>query len=110
VDFHNLTEILMHTKDKLADALQGVGLTRMADRAREGYYHDFLSPLDLPEITLVNDLNIEALQDQSNREAICALRDRVIAGDYDASNEESEEWAKSEEAQEAFRRLLKDNT
>jgi hypothetical protein len=46
----------MHTKDILADELMKVGLQDMSLKAREGYYHDFLSPLALPEMQLVDDL------------------------------------------------------
>jgi hypothetical protein len=99
----------MHTKDILASALREIGLNDMADKAAEGYYHDFLSPLDLPEIVLVNQLNIEAInntEDKKKQHAILALRARVINGDFDASTEESEEWAKSADGQEAFRNLI----
>jgi hypothetical protein len=34
------------------------------------------------------------------------LRQRVINGDFDASSEESEAWAESEEGQDTFRRLI----
>jgi hypothetical protein len=101
-------EELMHTKDQLAEALRGVGLNDMADKAATGYYHDFLSPLDLPEIVLVNQLNIEAIAQENNperRHAIMALRDRVINGDFDASQEESDDWAASPEGQAAFGNL-----
>jgi hypothetical protein len=46
----------MHTKDRLAAALRELKLDIMAKRAERGYYHEFLSPLDLPEVALVNDL------------------------------------------------------
>ena len=101
----------MHTKDKLAEALREVGLDAMADKAATGYYHDFLSPLDLPEIVLVNQLNIEAIRQEANpdrQRAICELRDRVIHGDFDASAEESEAWAASSEGQDTMRRLLRE--
>jgi hypothetical protein len=97
----------MHTKDRLAAELRGIGLNEMADKAATGYYHDFLSPLDLPEMVLVNDLTIaELADDQRDRAvAISALRKRVINGDFDASTEESEEWANSAEGKDAMRRL-----
>jgi hypothetical protein len=91
----------MHTKDKLAAALREIGLDEMADKAATGYYHDFLSPLDLPEMQLVLDLH------RVGTEKAMLLRARVIAGDFDASKEESDEWAASEEGQEIFSRLIK---
>jgi len=91
----------MHTKDALADELMKIGLKQMSRKAREGYYHDFLSPLAMPELQLVNDLAIIGTP-----EAL-ALRRRVVNGDFDASEEESEAWANSEEGQETFRKLTK---
>jgi hypothetical protein len=97
----------MHTKDKLAAALRAVGLNEMADQAATGYYHDFLSPLALPEIALVNGLNVEALKlPESERGPILDLRDRVINGDFDASEEEADAWASSQEGQDTFRSLI----
>ncbi|WP_063685498.1 hypothetical protein [Bradyrhizobium stylosanthis] len=100
-----------HTKDKLAAVLRGVGLHEMADRAATGYYHDFLSPLDLPEMQLEKDLRVAAqvaqsFNDQKRAQAIEAVRKRHINGDFDASPEESDAWAQSEEGQDAFRRLI----
>jgi len=98
----------MHTKDKLADALMRLGLMDMSVRARGGYYHDFLSPLDTPEIQLVNDLH-EAAQKlpADSRAAIYDLRAQVINGDFDATLKESDEWAASPEGQYAMRQLIK---
>ena len=95
----------MHTKDKLADALLAVGLLDMSLQARGGYYHDFLSPLELPEIALVTALGAAATANPDKAADIRALMTRVINGDFDASAEESEEWAASPEGQEAFRSL-----
>ena len=89
----------MHTKDKLADALAGIGLTDMAAKARDGYYHDFLSPLPMPEIQLASDL---AAKDTPEA---WALRQRVVDGEFDASREEGEEWARSPEGRAAMREL-----
>lgn len=91
----------MHTKDKLAAALRAIGLNEMADKAATGYYHDFLSPIELPEIQLINDLGIAGTPEAM------ALRLRVINGDFDASKEESDEWAASEDGQIAFNKLIK---
>jgi len=90
----------MHTKDILAQALREIGLNEMADKAATGYYHDFLSPLATPEIQLAADLAAV-----KTPEAL-ALRRRVINGDFDATTEESEDWAQSEEGQEAMRNLM----
>ncbi|MCP3471443.1 hypothetical protein NLM33_18880 [Bradyrhizobium sp. CCGUVB1N3] len=100
-----------HTKDKLAGALREVGLHEMAERAATGFYHDFLSPLDLPEMELEKDLRVAAqvalsFNDQKRAQAIEAVRKRHINGDFDASPEESEAWAESEEGRDAFRQLI----
>lgn len=103
----------MHTKDKLAAALREVGLDDMADKAATGYYHDFLSPLDFPEMQLVADLAEAANYTGEARaagkplnEAIFKLRERVINGDFDASTEESEKWFNSAEGRDAMNRLV----
>ncbi|WP_439372900.1 hypothetical protein [Bradyrhizobium sp. DASA03120] len=100
-----------HTKDKLAAVLREVGLHEMAERAATGYYHDFLSPLALPEMELEKDLRVAvgvalSFNDQKRAQAIEAVRKRHLNGDFDASPEESDAWADSEEGQDAFRRLI----
>lgn len=96
----------MHTKDRLADALTGVGLDEMSAKARTGYYHDFLSPLALPELTLITALGAAATAHPDKADAIEALRKRVIDGEFDASAEETDDWASSEDGQDSFRRLI----
>ena len=91
----------MHTKDFLAQELRKAGLNEMADKAATGYYHDFLSPLDAPCIQLANDL-MEAKTPQAR-----ALLDRHMDGEFDASMEESEEWAESAEGLETLSGLLR---
>ena len=100
----------MHTKDMLADALQEVGLDAMAAQARTGYYHDFLSPLALPEMALITALGTSATRYPDRADAIEALRRRVIDGEFDASAEESDDWANSEEGRDTFNKLLGDKT
>jgi hypothetical protein len=91
----------MHTKDKLAQALTEAGLHEMAAMAAMGYYHDFLSPLDLPGIQLDADLQVAGTPEAR------ALQLRHYDGEFDASIEESDEWAKSADGQETFRRLIR---
>jgi hypothetical protein len=93
----------MHTKDILAAELRKAGLTEMADKAATGYYHDFLSPLALPEMQLAQDL-----ANAGTPEAL-ALRARHINGEFDASREESGTWAKSPEGRETFAALVGPN-
>jgi len=100
-----------HTTTKLARALTAIpGVPEeMTERARTGHYHDFLSPLDFPEIQLVADLR--ALADlpatpRNSRPLLRALAKAVIDGEYDATPEESDEWARSPEGQETMAALL----
>jgi hypothetical protein len=89
----------MHTKDVLAEALNDAGLPEMAERAAEGYYHDYLSPLVMPEKQLVSELTIVGTS------AALALCERVKRGDYDPSEEEEEAWASSPDGLAALQAL-----
>lgn len=93
----------MHTKDKLAAELENAGLPDIAERARQGIYHDYLSPLDFPELALAAELAKAA---KRGNKAAEALRQRHLNGEFDASAEESDEWAASPEGQETFRALF----
>lgn len=93
----------MHTKDKLAAALREAGLDRMADKAAQGYYHDFLSPLALPCQQLDDDLLTAGTPEAM------ALRRRHHNGEFDASMEESDDWAQSQDGQDTMRRLVGGN-
>lgn len=90
----------MHTKDILADALIEAGLPALAAQAREGHYHDYLSPLDSPTSALTEELL------KAGTQAALGLRHRVINGDFDASLEEANEWARSQDGQAAFAALV----
>lgn len=86
----------MHTKDKLAQALREAGLDAMAAKAAEGFYHDFLSPLDMPCLALAQHLA------EVGTPAALAVRRRHMNGEFDATKEESDDWAASPEGQAAF--------
>lgn len=92
----------MHSKDFLAQELRAAGLDAMADKAATGWYHDYLSPLDAPAITLADDLAV------AGTPAAMALRKRHLNGEFDATKEESDDWARSPEGQETFDRLIRD--
>lgn len=91
----------MHTKDKLAEALLLANLPEMAVKAREGYYHDFLSPLDMPANQLMTDLAA------AGTPAALDVRRRTMHGEFDATKEEGDAWADSPDGQETFGRLRK---
>ena len=90
----------MHSKDRLAEALRTAGLLQMADQAAEGYYHDFLSPLATPCLQLAEDLAMAGTP-----EAL-ALRARHLNGEFDATREESDEWANGPDGHSAIASLL----
>ena len=99
-----------HTKDKLADALRDIpGMpTIMITRAEEGYYHDFLSPLALPELQLVTDLRAIAIHPATplaSKRRVQQMIQQVVDGEFGASPEEGDEWMKSPEGQETMRLL-----
>jgi hypothetical protein len=102
-----------HTTAKLARALRELGTLAvppaMIRRAEAGHYHDYLSPLAFPEIQLVNDLGALARRSRTvlARDALLAVRQRVIDGDFDASKAESDAWARSPEGQAVWAELLK---
>lgn len=97
------------TSELLAKALDDVGLTGMAKLARDDHFHDFLSPLDLPEIELVEMLGVAARNcpDAERAFRIGELCGRVMNGEFDADLKESDEWAASEDGQEAFNMLIR---
>jgi hypothetical protein len=88
------------TRWKLACALVAAELYDMADRAVSGWYDDYLSPLDTPIMQLVNDLQ------QAGTPDAMLVREQVIAGEFDATPEEANTWAKSPEGRETFASLL----
>lgn len=91
----------MHTKDILAAELRKAGLQEMADKAATGYYHDFLSPLDMPCLQLAAELAA------AGTPAALALRQRHLNGEFDATEEEGDAWMASPEGREALGELIK---
>jgi len=99
------------TSQKLADALKAAGFDALATRAEQDEFHDFLSPHAMPEMLLVqilHDQYVIAKGRGHDREAIAAMniRQRLINGEFDASMEESDEWANSPEGQAALNELI----
>lgn len=88
----------MPTTERLALALEQAGAPPyMVQRAREGYYDDYRSPLAGPIMQLVADAKTERLWD---------IATRAANGEFDGTREEAEEWAWSAEGQETFRRFF----
>jgi hypothetical protein len=99
-----------HTARVLAEALREAGAPGgMVRRAERGYYHDYLSPLALPEIALVMELRREASKraDGPERAALLAVAKDVIDGVHDASSAEADEWGRSADGRAAFGALLR---
>lgn len=86
------------TAERLARALTEAGApAAMIERARAGYYDDYRSPLALPQLQLRNDALALGLH---------AVAEGVVNGEWDATPEESDEWARSDEGRAAFAELL----
>lgn len=97
----------MHTKDFLAAELRKAGLEAMAVKAENGIYHDYLSPLVDPPLELDRDLVKAAVAPNALAGAINLLRQRHWNGEFDASKDESDAWAKSFEGRRAMQMLVK---
>lgn len=101
-----------HTARRLGRALAAIpGLpVAMIERADRGYYHDYLSPLALPELALVSELR-DLARDRSMpmRSRLMAekLANAVIRGEHDASPEEADEWARSPDGKSAMAELMR---
>lgn len=93
--------MVKHTTIILAEELEKAGLPEMATKAREGWYHDFLSPLPTPCLELSYDLAAVGTP------AAMALRSRHHNGEFDATMKESDDWANSPEGKDAFKQLKK---
>jgi hypothetical protein len=83
------------SKQKLGAALREAGAPAdMVIRAVGGYYSDYDSPLATPCIQLVVDARAAGLED---------IARRAMAGEFDATREESDAWYERE-----GRRLVKE--
>jgi hypothetical protein len=86
----------MRTADKLAAAVRAVATDprheHLAARAAEGYYDDYESPLAAPIHALVTDARAVGLAE---------IAERAMRGEFDATAEEAEAWARSPEGQAA---------
>lgn len=87
------------TSQRLADALRAAGFEGFAERAEADEFHDFLADHPLPQMVLAEELggiiknkNIE----ERVRAAAVAFYSRLLDGEFDASEEEGDEWAAGE--------------
>lgn len=87
------------TTEKLARALEENNAPKeIVNKARAGYYDDYKSPLAFPEMQLVEDARAAGLE---------RIVNGVMNGEWDATKEESDEWARSPEGQATFAELIK---
>ena len=78
----------MSTKEKLITALSNANAPDdMMNKARVGYYDDFESTIAAPITALVSDCRAAGLNE---------LAARAMAGDFDATKEESDAWFERE--------------
>jgi len=96
------------TSQKLADAARLAGFEELARRAEADEFHDFLSPHEMPSISLDRELTtlIKTAANETQRLAATRLRIRHHEGEFDADLTESDDWAESEEGKAAFRKLM----
>jgi hypothetical protein len=73
---------MMHTKDRLADALREAGLPLMAQKAEAGFYSNGLSLHAMPEMVLRREL------EDARSTLASALLSRVDKGEFEATDEE----------------------
>ncbi|MER8619209.1 hypothetical protein NKG99_20620 [Mesorhizobium sp. M1409] len=88
------------TSELLASELDKAGLPLLAAKARADLYHDFLSPLDFPDMHLDADLAHAGTPEAD------ALRRRHHNGEFDASQEESDAWAGSPDGKAAISMMV----
>lgn len=93
-----MTQPKLTTPERLAKALEdAIAPSWMVAKARQGGYDDFKSESATPIGDLVRDAQANGLRD---------IRRRAEAGEFDATVEEADAWAASEDGQETFRKLL----
>lgn len=86
------------SSEQLAQALEAAGAPSfMVTAARDDFYHDFKSPLAMPEMQLLVD---------ARKHGLTTIAEGVVEGRWDATKAESDAWAASPEGQETFRELL----
>lgn len=98
------------TSQRLADILKAAGFIALATRAEQDEFHDFFSPAPNPAMLLDQELyQLAGDPKLSERARLAAhhIRMRHHDGEFDASNEESDEWAESPEGQAVMGELVR---
>lgn len=87
----------IRSTQKLVEALRSAGASpSLVSRALAEEFHDFKSESATPTKDLVS---------AARREGLLGIAARAIAGEFDATPEESEEWANSAEGKEALNQV-----
>lgn len=98
------------TSQHLADTLRSAGFEELAKRAEADQFHDFLSDSAYPDLDLDTEL-VQIIRStpvtSSMHIAAVNIRGRHHQGEFDASKEESDEWAMSPDGQAAFAELTR---
>lgn len=106
-----MTEPAVPTSDRLAAALREIrGIPpAMIQRAVDGYYDDYKSPLAFPQVRLFDDLRQLAglpTTGDTSKAAIFGLISRLMDGEFDGTKEEAVAWSRTPEGRETFRKLV----
>lgn len=102
------------TNEYLGRTLDDLGLHDMARRARLYHFDDYFCPDEVNDGMNINHL-VDELRTQRNAQKVLNPTNAIrindmmtlaIDGEFDGTKEESDEWAKSPDGQETFRKLV----
>jgi hypothetical protein len=113
----------IHTNERLAVRIEHIQrcvldpderalFVPLINQARAGYYHDYMSPIPMPDVQLVCDLRdlaarmgSAATRGSSVTGMINNLTSEVIDGKFEATVKEGEDWLLSDAGQAALAQL-----
>jgi hypothetical protein len=109
----------VHTNERLAVRLEHIQRTVLSpderalfvpliNQARAGYYHDYMSPIPMPDVQLVCDLrelNERIAATHGVHGMLNNLTSEVIDGKFEATVKEGEDWLLSDAGQAALKQL-----
>lgn len=89
--------------DLLGADLDLIGLHDLASRARAGEFNDYFGEHTMPQHMLVSLVRTDSRGSYDQRQWLVG---NVIDGKYDGTQEEADEWVRSDEGREAFGALF----
>lgn len=109
----------VHTNEKLAVRLEHIQrcvlnpderamFVPLINQARAGYYHDYMSPIPMPDVQLVcdlRDLNAKIEAAHGVHGMLNNLTSEVMDGRFEATLKEGEDWLLSDAGQAALASL-----